>query len=391
LSSEKRIFKFPALLFLAACSVLLTGCATAALDRARTDFYAGRLAEAGAALRDTGTTGNNRVLVLLERGTIYQAMGDYEASARDFIEASDELEKMAAISVSKDTGSMVINDSVQDFRGAPYERTLLHALAALDHFAVGHWENAAVEARRIIRSLEPQVKGDYPDDAFSRYLAGFALEMMDDRSNAALQYRLAAGLSRHADIDDATGRLSSKDKNPAAAPSDDKAELVCFFLLGRSPRGADVLQKNWRPESELYAEIQSGGRALGRSYALADTVDLAFTTEQKDAAAKLVKTVTRVAIKEQIAQGAGQNNDGLTELIRFVLIGLLEQPDVRRWETLPRWLQVARVPCPQDLKSFDAVLRNAAGVELRRVTVTQPIQRRRDTFVSFYRNLPAPR
>ena len=75
------------------------------------------------------------------------------------------------------------------------ERTLLHAFTAKNHLAQANFENAAVEARRIIESLTPEKKGDYPDDAYSRYMAGFCLEMMDDRSNAELEYRKADSVS----------------------------------------------------------------------------------------------------------------------------------------------------------------------------------------------------
>ena len=65
--------------------------------------------------------------------------------------------------------------------------------------------------------------------------------------------------------------------------------------------------------------------------------------------------------------------------------GLLEQPDIRRWETLPRYMQVARVPCPPDLDYIDVALTNADGVELRRVSINAPIHRGGRVFVSFVR------
>ena len=74
--------------------------------------------------------------------------------------------------------------------------------------------------------------------------------------------------------------------------------------------------------------------------------------------------------------------------MRLILVGILEQPDLRRWETLPRWLQVARVPCPADLTSFDVVFKNHQGVTTRTVSVTEPLARRRNTFVSYCRDLP---
>lgn len=387
---------FRSLLAIPLLAAACAGCATGGLDAGRTQFYSGQFEKAEQSMNKVDPPAKAKVLFHMERGMVRQASGKYADSSSDFIAAFDLLEKMTTISVTEDTASMVINDSVQDFRGAPYERTLLHAFTAKNHLAVANFENAAVEARRIINSLSPEAKGDYPDDAYSRYMAGFCLEMIDDRSNASLQYRKADELTSMTKIDDRTGRLALKERDDSVtnavvftAPPIDTApwanELVCFILAGRSPHGETV----YKPYSgsETHAEIQHQGKVLGRSYILTDTVDLAFTTEQKEALRKMVKTAARIAAKEAIAYQVEQNDELLGALVRLILIGILEQPDVRRWETLPRWLEVARVPCPPDLKEFDVVYKNAHGVETRRIHVTQPIARRRNTYVSFCRDI----
>lgn len=366
-------------------ALLASACTSMRLDESRQHFYAGRPNEAAAALAEEKTTGRDRVLILMERGTARMAAGDYERSAQDFIQAHDEIERMTAIQVAQDTTSMAINDTVQDYHGPPYERTLLHAFTAKDHLAVQHWENAAVEARRILESLDAKARGDYPDVAYARYLAGFCLELMDDKSNAALQYRKAGELTPGLTINDRTGRLGAEAADAEPWP----AELVCFILIGGTHQGGSAASR--RPaDKPMYAEIRHEGRTLGRSYPLSDTVDLAFTTGQKEAARKLAKTATRVVIKETVAYQVSRENELLGELVRLILVGLLEQEDVRRWETLPRWLQVARVSCPEDLKEFDVVFRNASGGIARTVHLQQPLGRRRNTFVSFCRDLPAP-
>jgi hypothetical protein len=226
--------------------------------------------------------------------------------------------------------------------------------------------------------------------------------MIDDDSNAAIQYQRASARLSGVKVDENTGHIipvpdKLTDTNGVAistepAPSTEKPwpnELVCFVLLGRSARGTDAWGENWRPGQPMYAEIYYQGVFLGRSYNLADTVDLAYTTDQIEAVRKMIKTVGRVMVKEAIATSLEANEDTelLGSLVRFVLIGLMERPDVRRWETLPRWLQVARVPCPPDLNSFDVVLKTFNGVTIRTLHVEKPITRRRNTFVSFCRDI----
>ncbi len=375
-------------------AVLLSGCATHSLDSARHNFYAGRLQEAGGKLESSEVPEKDKVLFLMERGTIRQALGQYEESSRDYIDASDQLEEFETYSVSKGATSWVINDTVQNFKGTPFERTLLHAFTAKNHLARADWDNAAVEARRIIRTLIPEGRRDYPDDPYSRYMAGFCLEMIDDDSNAALQYRKASEMLPDLTINESTGHLFPASTNTPAEtpPSGDKAwghELVCFVSIGRAPRETDTWGEQWKAGSPMYAEIYHKGKLLGRSYNLADTVEMAFTTEQIEAVRKAVKTVGRVVLKEVIAASVEQStNEDVGELVRFVLIGLLEQPDVRRWETLPRWLQVARVSCPPGIQEYDVVFKNAYGGVMSRKHVSEPITRRRNTYVSFCRDLP---
>ncbi len=391
--------------------LLAAGCATP-LHHAREAFYRGRLAEASAAVDSVPAGGKDEVLVLLERGTIRQAGHDYEGSARAFIEAAGRLEELETYSVSRGAASLVVNDTVQPFRGAPYERTLLHAFAAQAHLGTGNWELAAVEARRIIESLEPGQRGDFPEDGYSRYVAGLCLELVDDPSNAALQYRRAAEAAPGVAIDPATGRLAPAAPDPpdgeagaaaaAGAPGprgpeappragELPAELVCLVLIGRAPTAADTWADAWRGEAAPYAEVYAGHRYLGRSYPLADVTGLAAVTAAKQALQKTAKTAVRLVVKEALAEAAESRtgDEGWGDLVRFVLIGLLEQPDVRRWETLPRWLQAARVPCPAGLDEFRVVFRTPGGAVRAERLVTTPIRRRDGVFVALCRDLPA--
>jgi hypothetical protein len=159
--------------------------------------------------------------------------------------------------------------------------------------------------------------------------------------------------------------------------------------MGRAPRHLPDRHGNWHGGIPGYAEISVNGACVGRSYVLADTRELALTSEQIAAVGKSAKTIARVVLKEVAAEAvAARNNEALGELVRFILIGLLEEPDVRRWETLPHWLQVARVPCPRDLREFRVVFRDAAGNLTSTLDVKDPIARHGDVFFSFCRNEP---
>jgi len=369
--------------------ILTSGCASNGLDRARTDYYSGRYSDAANSLDEVTPAERDRVLFLMERGMIRQASGNYDGSSQDMIEAYDKLGGLAAISVSEDTASMVVNDNVQTYQGAPFERTQLHVFTAKNHLMQSNWENAAVEARRIIASLEPEYKKDYPEDAYSRYMAGFCLSLIGDWSNAALQYRNADELLPDLMIDDRTGMIypgTNRADIATAKKSNYSHELVVFVLIGRSPTGSE-LQNARRPVLPAgFATVVIDGQEAGRSYQLSDTVDLAFTTKQKDSIREMAKTVSRIAAKEVAANSIEQQDEFLGFLFRVIMIGILEQPDIRRWETLPRSLQVARIPCPENPKDIEIRFQTSAGVTTHTIHSTGDLVRHNNTYIMVVRD-----
>jgi hypothetical protein len=349
------------------------GCATPSLDAARARFYAGRLAAADAELAELPDTDKDKVLYLMERGMVRHCRGDYAGSTLDWLEAVRQEERLETRSVSQGAASLVINDRTISYRGYPFEQTLLHSFLAKNYLARGLWEDAAVEARNAIARLER--RESFPDDAYSRYLAGLCLEMTGDADGAATQYRIASNLVHGFTVAVPDGALRSE---RAPAPPRREAHLVCFLELGRV-LGEPAARC---PFVELYAE----GKRLGQAWVFTDTVLLAAQSEQLLAARRVAKEVTRLVVKEVISEAVAQKDEGLGDLVRALLFSL-EAPDTRRWETLPRWLAVARVPCPADLAAFDVVVRSGRTV-LRRATVTVPLTRNRDTWFSCWRDLP---
>jgi hypothetical protein len=256
-----------------------------------------------------------------------------------------------------------------------------------NYLARGNWDDAAVEARRITKLQSDQARGDNKDDAYSRYVAGFCFEMAGDYSSARFEYRKAAALCREVHIDEQTGALSRRSNDVVSVAASDTHELVCLVALGRSPMGESVFNGRRSFEHPPYAEIQVNGRTLGRSYALADVAEMAFEAAKQDALKRMAKTAARVAVKETIAYQLDKEDELLGALARIILFGFLEQPDYRRWETLPHWFSVARVPCPPDLKEFDVIFKSPSGIQLGRQHIVNPLQKNGKVFVSFCRDI----
>ncbi|MDA0578368.1 MAG: hypothetical protein O3B24_09750 [Verrucomicrobia bacterium] len=371
-------------------NLLGAGCASSSLKTARTQFYQSQFDASAATLAELPGNDTDRVLVLMERGTINQVRTNHAAAVEDWLRADILANRLDLLSVSRGTTSMLINDNVLAYCGAPYERVLLHAFAAQSYMALGLWQDAAVEGRALIRRVEN--RGDYPDDPYSRYVTALSLELMGDSAGAAYQYRQASVLAKSCSISPKTGALGPPvDTNnlpvlSESPPPHTGQELVCFVSIGRAPSHHGYSGTNLRWGQNPYAEFYDGDTYLGRSYVLMRTDDLFAATQKVIATRKTVKTATRIALKETAAQAVASQDEALGDLVRLILFAI-ETPDTRQWETLPQWLAIARIPCPQNLDSYRIVLKDGSGKVIEQRTVTSPLIRRDKRFVSLYRAL----
>ena len=368
----------------------VAGCASPPLQTARANFYAGRFKQADTNLAAIPKDDKDEILYLMERGMIRQNLGQYASSALDWRRAGALDARLDTYSLSKGVSSLIVNDRMLSFRGMPFERTLMYAFLAKDYLADSNWDYAAICARNIIKKLE--ALDGFPDIAYGRYMAGFCLELIYDEGNAAIQYRAAARLLTSnvlidplsGDILPTTNVVRSATPIAKATLQTEPAELVCFITLGRLPTG--TIYGNFYSHLPPYAEIYCNDEYLGRSYPFANTAALMGASQRRLAAMQLAKDATRIAMKIAISEAVKQQNDALGALIWLALFAM-EAPDTRCWETLPLWLEIARVPCPADLKSYTVVFKNAAGTPLGSKIITTPITRRGHTFISFCRDV----
>ena len=368
--------------------LIVCGCSTPALDQARRHYYAGTPQAGIDILNEASIPDRDRILFLMERGSLYQSLELYEESARDFDEANALLAKMDTLSVSRGATSMVINDNMLQFYGYPFERTYLHVMASLNYLARGDWQGAGVEGRRIINSLTPEVRGDFPEDAFSRYLAGLCMELVDDPSNARVEYRKASTISDVVDVSDMgffvpDGVVDHEDAaTQPTGPAAGQAHVVCMIFVGRIADYSAGARRG--APGKPCVSLMHNGEVLGEAYVLADLGLLAAASEREEAAKSAAKGTARVAGKWAVSRQVAEQNEIAGSLLWLTLL-MLEQPDFRHWETLPRYVYVARVPCAADLDSLDVVVRGAGAGPRREASITRPVQQQGLLLVTFDR------
>lgn len=114
----------------------------------------GRWDQAAASLDDASNRERygerNRLLWLLDRGTVAQAMGDHEVALRTLNEAEDLMDRSMRESPGDVLAALLINDTLRRYTGEPYEDIYVNVIKMLAHLEAGAFEGGAtVEARRI--------------------------------------------------------------------------------------------------------------------------------------------------------------------------------------------------------------------------------------------------
>ena len=375
---RRRITVFARIGACLALAVAAFGCSTPVLDQARTAYYNNNPQVGLDALEDAAIPDRDRILYLMERGTLHQLNGDYHKSQSDYNEANSLLTQMDTLSVSRGVGSMIASDNILNFYGYPFERTYLHVMAALTYMAESDWQGAGVEARRIINSTKTSVLLDFPDDAFSHYLAGLCLEFVDDFSNARVQYRKASSLSSVLDVTDYgflvnEGTINLEDSTTQPPPPmKGQAYIVCIVLLDRIADYSIAYPSQSKVTPVV--EFSSNGKVLGTAPTIVDLGHLSSKSESELILKKAAKTGTRVAAK-MVAVDQVADENGLLGFMLYLLLFSLEQPDYRHWETLPKFINLARFPCPADIKTLDVSVKNCRGEPKRSIKVTESIRR----------------
>jgi hypothetical protein len=95
----------------------------------------------------------NQISLELDKGLLEHYAGDAAASSADLEKAEGLIEEAFTKSVSQDVASYIANDNTKEYGGEEYEDIYLNVFNALNKYAQGDVENAAVEVRRITGKL----------------------------------------------------------------------------------------------------------------------------------------------------------------------------------------------------------------------------------------------
>ena len=264
--------------------LLLTGCAAVrsydaelytTLDRASSGSIDGAIA----LLESNNPQREKDLLYYLELGMLERLGGRYDASQRAWTTASARIQAATQGGLAEVSGfmrgisSFVVNDKLRAYPGHDYEKVMLLTYMALNHLALGDFDNARVAIKQA-HELEAQIAemralqyaeveesarqrgartsfkelNGYPvetidtpevnalrngyQSALSHYLAGFVYEALGEPSLAAPGYRLANELQPGQPLlEEALRGLDER----VAAPDDGMTDVLVLIGTGTAP------------------------------------------------------------------------------------------------------------------------------------------------------------
>lgn len=410
------------------CAALLfAGCAgyVDQTSRLRSDLSAGSAQAALASVNaqlgiekltdDPNPDVKNRMLLILERATLLQALESNQQSAASFQSVDDQLE---VNDLTQDTlgniAEFLYSGDSKVYKAAPFEKLLLNSLNMLNYMVMGKSNGAKIEARRfdINRNfLADKSRQDPSIHAFGSYLAGLAFEQAGEPNKAMRFYgdayqtaatpELIATVRALHQRSGATDPRLSKVLNGAKPPTSTSGELVVVIQEGLIPRrvaeriplGAAVTRVTADPHYRYNMSQKERAQAnriavkglvtwvnfpslkvsrervpivsvsvSGQSHQPALSLNLKSVavdyfkrSQGKIIAAAITRTISR-AIAGMATEALTNRSGGgpLAFLLGVMVQGTLtaaDTPDTRGWVTLPARIHHLRIPLPEGAHS----------------------------------------
>ncbi|MEM9602388.1 MAG: hypothetical protein AAGA11_05975 [Pseudomonadota bacterium] len=376
----------------------LVGCATPVLDQARALHHGGDSAGALVALEsaEAEVPERDRLVYLLERGTVALHSNAFDAAAQSFVAAVDYIDEQDRISLRDEARALLTSEATTRYTGESSERLLAHSYAMLSFLLAGNAESAAVEARRATQRLQA---GDNELAAanVTRALIALSFELAGQINDAYVAARSLPPDTLPATTARLARQLGSGEARPpvppdlAAAHEAAHGELVLVVSSGQVSRKFSSHLHNgidWQIAFPAYPNHRPTPAATRVAFdtdalppaetARSDIDGLARASLDARAGRLLLRQGMRLAVKSQVAEELRTSDNLATQLLAFAIL-VSEVADTRGWYGLPARLELWRVPVPPGARTLTVsaggasqvidlgTLRFAAGPRIRLV------------------------
>ncbi|MCB0356853.1 MAG: hypothetical protein KDD40_07590 [Bdellovibrionales bacterium] len=327
---------------------------------------------------------DDQLVYLFDYGMAAQIAGKYEESNRALLLADQLSEVKDYHSLSRISGSLLLNEGMVQYKGEDYEKVILNAILALNFLMLNDHDAALVETRKLNQKLYKykfEAKKDYEQNPFAYYLAAMIWESdrkWDDayisfektyKLNPDIPYlkedliRAAINARRYDTAKEWEQRFKIKAK--PAWQNKKQGEIVLIHLQGWGPRKRP--NPRWHripvlrpvPSYTKGAQLEVVGVGKENSQKVYDLEKVAIKTLDDQYAPLIAKRIAAVAAKEVLADQVRQKNEALGAILGFALQAT-DRADLRQWSTLPESLQIAKMRVPPGTYKVRARGLNAA-------------------------------
>lgn len=346
-----------------------------------------------------------KILPYLEKGSIEFMASDAESAIQSWkvadaiVQEWEEKSKLDATKVAGNVGSIIVNDKVQTYEAANYEKVFLTTSMAVAQASMGNWDIARTEIKKtheresIIANVngkkyaeveEEAEKADhkvksykeldgYPveifesqkvlklknsyQNALSHYLAGYIYEALGESSLSAPGYRKAIELNPSARIlERGLAELETRSGvgNKAANTSDVLFVLYSGEIAAKKSQtiSIPVATANglivtpisfpiYQPSPYHYSDLLTVNGAPITMEAIMDVDSMAIRELKDEMPGILLRSTIRAAAKS-LAQKEVQDQNVWAGLAMSVAAVLTESADERMWRTLPSNIKLHR-------------------------------------------------
>ena len=311
----------------------------------------------------------DQLVYLLDYATALQISGDYKDSNSAFLKADRLSELVDYQSVSRQTGSLLLNQEMVQYKGDTFEKIFINAYLAMNYLEMGNLDDALVEARRInekyLKNRQDEKKS-FEMNSFSKYLSAVIWEASHSYDDAYIAYNEAykidpsisligedlirsAKLARRQDTyKDWKSKFPGIKEDPSWYDKS-KGELIVIYQQGWGPRkepapGSYRLPTLVPTSSQTkIAQIKIENGPTASSRLIYDVQTAAIQTLKDDMLALAAKRAAGIAAKAVAADQVRQKNPLLGDLT-YIALNLTDRADLRQWSTLPQTIQMIRVP-----------------------------------------------
>lgn len=309
---------------------------------------------------------DDQVVYLFEYGTAQQIAKNYDESNKAFLKAEDLTEIKDYHSVSRITGSLLLNEGMVQYKGDDFEKVILNGMLAINFLMEGKLESAQVECRKLNDKLYKykfEGKKNYQQNPFAFYLSALIWESGRSWDDAYIDFKKAYDLNP-------TMPYLREDLIRAAAAARRGEDVEKWKKMWPSVKPADlknngevvlVYQQGWGPVKKphpsfpripkLYPSVSNttgarleveGSGAKEIAQRVADISDIAIKQLDEQYATLIAMRAAGIATKAVVADQIRQKNQLLGDLA-WIASNIADQADLRQWLSLPASFQIAKL------------------------------------------------